>query len=56
MKYVTKERAKKILATRAEEFYGKTLDWLINQIDNGFDENNTITNCYKIYKTNDQQN
>ena len=56
MKYATKEQAKKILTRRAEEFYGKTLEWLINQMDNGFDENNTITSYYKIYKTNDQQN
>jgi len=53
---MTKERAKKILTNRAEEFYGKKLDWLIDQMENGFDENNTITNCYKIYKTNEQQN
>jgi len=53
---MTRERAKKILTKRAEEFYGKTLDWLINQMDNGFDENNTITTCYNIYKNNDQQN
>tara|TARA_R100000988_G_scaffold98784_1_gene67182 strand:+ start:592 stop:762 length:171 start_codon:yes stop_codon:yes gene_type:complete len=56
MKYATKEQAKKILTTRAEEFYGKTFDWLIDQMDKGFDENYTITTCYNIYKNNDQQN
>ena len=47
MKFKT---AKKILTKRSEEFYGKTLEWLINQMDNEFDENHTITECYKIYK------
>ena len=44
------ETAKKILTKRAEEFYGKTLEWLINQMDNGFDENQTIMKCYKVFK------
>jgi len=44
------ETAKKILTKRAEEFYGLTLEWLIKEMDNGFDENQTIRKCYKIYK------
>ncbi len=47
---MTYQRAKKILTDRAEDFYGQTLEWLIDQMDNGFDENDTITKCYKIYK------
>lgn len=44
------QTAKKVLTKRSEEFYGKTLEWLISKMDNGFDENHTITQCYKIYK------
>ena len=32
------------------EFYGKTLAWLIDAIDNGMDENMTVTQAYEIYK------
>tara|TARA_Y100000385_G_C12617648_1_gene435644 strand:+ start:131 stop:298 length:168 start_codon:yes stop_codon:yes gene_type:complete len=47
MKY---ERAKTILTKRAEDYYGKTFDWLIEAMDNGFDENNTVTDAYNAYK------
>lgn len=43
MKY---ERAKTILTKRAEDFYGKTFDWLIEAMDNGLDENMTVTDAY----------
>ena len=52
MKY---ETAKKLLTKRSEDFYGKTLEWLINKMDNGFDENRTITSCYKIYKNEEKK-
>ena len=32
------------------EFYGKTLAWLIDAIDNGMDENMTVTQAYEVYK------
>lgn len=35
---------------RRAEFYGKTLDWLINAIDQGMDENMTVTQAYEVYK------
>ena len=28
-----------VLTKRAEDFYGKSFDWLIDEMDNGFDEN-----------------
>tara|TARA_R100000773_G_scaffold44223_1_gene44605 strand:+ start:1312 stop:1512 length:201 start_codon:yes stop_codon:yes gene_type:complete len=39
-----------ILTKRAEDFYGKSFDWLIDQMDEGFDENLNVTKAYKIYK------
>ena len=39
-----------VLTKRAEDFYGKTFDWLIDQMDNGFDENLNVTKAYKVYK------
>ena len=39
-----------VLTKRAEDFYGKTFDWLIDQMDNGFDENLNVTKAYKIYR------
>ena len=36
MKY---NRAITVLTRRATGFYGKTFEWLINAMDNGFDEN-----------------
>ncbi len=39
-----------VLNRRATEFYGKTFDWLINAMDNGFDENLTVTEAYNVYK------
>ena len=39
-----------ILTKRAEDFYGKSFDWLINEMDNGFDENLNVTKAYKVYK------
>ena len=47
MKY---ERAKTILTKRAEDYYGKTFDWIIESMDNGFDENMTVTQAYEAYK------
>ena len=43
------ETAIKVLTKRAEDFYGKTFDWLIDQMDNGFDENIGVTKAYKVY-------
>ena len=39
-----------VLTKRAEDFYGKSFDWLINEMDNGFDENLNVTKAYKVYK------
>ena len=39
-----------VLTKRAEDFYGKSFDWLIDQMDNGFDENLNVTKAYKIYR------
>ena len=39
-----------VLTKRAEDFYGKSFDWLIDQMDKGFDENLNVTKAYKIYK------
>ena len=47
MKY---NRAITVLTRRANEFYGKTFEWLVNAMDNGFDENLTVTEAYKVYK------
>ena len=35
---------------RRAKFYGKTLDWLINAIDQGMDENMTVTQAYEVIK------
>jgi len=35
---------------RRAKFYGKTLDWLINALDQGMDENMTVTQAYEVYK------
>ena len=43
------ETAIKVLTKRAEDFYGKTFDWLIDQMDNGFDENIGVTKAYEVY-------
>ncbi len=45
------DRARKILKDRAEKFYGKSMDWLIDQMDNGFDENLQITEAWETYHT-----
>ena len=47
MKY---NRAITVLTRRANEFYGKTFEWLVNAMDNGFDENLTVTEAYNVYK------
>ena len=39
-----------VLTKRAKDFYGKSFDWLIDQMDNGFDETVNVTKAYKIYK------
>tara|TARA_Y100001972_G_scaffold4709_1_gene5226 strand:- start:222 stop:407 length:186 start_codon:yes stop_codon:yes gene_type:complete len=39
-----------VLTKRAEDFYGKSFDWLIDQMENGFDENISVTKAYKVYK------
>tara|TARA_B100001093_G_C26730605_1_gene972064 strand:+ start:974 stop:1129 length:156 start_codon:yes stop_codon:yes gene_type:complete len=39
-----------VLTKRAEDFYGKSFNWLVDAMDNGFDENNSITKAYKVYK------
>ena len=35
---------------RRAQFYGKTLDWLIDAMDNHMDENMTVTQAYEVYK------
>ena len=40
---------------RRAKFYGKTLDWLINALDQGMDENMTVTQAYKVYKRNQRR-
>jgi len=35
---------------RRAQFYGKTLDWLTNAMDNHMDENMTVTQAYEVYK------
>jgi len=35
---------------RRAKFYGKTLDWLIDAMDQGMDENMTVTQAYEVYK------
>ena len=47
MKY---NRAITVLTRRATEFYGKTFEWLVNAMDNGFDVNLTVTEAYNVYK------
>ena len=47
MKY---NRAITVLTRRATEFYGKSFEWLVNAMDNGFDENLTVTEAYNVYK------
>ncbi len=47
MKY---ERAKTILTKRAEDFYGRTFEWIIEAMDDGFDETQSVTDAYNVYK------
>ena len=35
---------------RRAQFYGKTVDWLIDAMDNHMDENMTVTQAYEVYK------
>ena len=50
------ETAKRILKARAENFYGKTVAWLIDDLDRCFEEvgyyneNQKIVEAYKIVK------
>ena len=50
------ETAKRILKDRAENFYGKTVAWLIDDLDRCFEEvgyyneNQKIVEAYKIVK------
>ena len=46
MKY---NRAITVLTRRANEFYGKTFEWLVNAMDNGFDENLLKTSLLFFY-------
>ena len=41
---------------RRVQFYGKTFDWLIEAMDQGMDENMTVTQAYKVYKRNQRRN
>ena len=51
------ETAKKIFKDRAENFYGKTVAWLADEMDKCFkevgyvDESQKVTQAYKILKT-----
>ncbi len=47
---MTYNRAITVLTRRATEFYGKTFEWILDAIDNGFDEHLTVTDDYKVYK------
>ena len=38
-----------VLEKRAK-FYGKTVEWLVDAIDNGFDEKQSVLEAYKVYK------
>ena len=40
---------------RRVQFYGKTFDWLIEAMDQGMDENMTVTQAYKVYKRNQRR-
>ena len=50
------ETAKKIFKDRAENFYGKTVAWLADEMDKGFkevgyfDESQKVTQAYKVLK------
>ena len=35
---------------RRAKFYGKTVDWLIDAMDNHMDENMRVTEAYEVYK------
>ena len=43
------ETAMKVLKDRAENFYGKPVAWLIDEMDNGFDENQKVTEAWETY-------
>ena len=44
------ETAMKVLKDRAENFYGQPVAWLIDEMDNGFDETQRVTEAYKVLK------
>ena len=55
---MTLNEANKILENRAKKHYGKSIEWLVNQIDNGLDESENIRSiewlvleAYETYHT-----
>lgn len=44
------ETAKKIFKDRAENFYGKTVAWLADEMEKGFDETQRVTEAYRVLK------
>jgi hypothetical protein len=42
-----------VLNNRAK-FYGKTVEWLVEKIDNGFDETQNVLKAHKEYKRNQE--
>ena len=42
-----------VLNNRAT-FYGKTVEWLVEKIDNGFDETQNVLKAHKEYKRNQE--
>jgi len=42
--------AKKIFKDRAENFYGKTVAWLADEMERGFYETQAVTQAYNVLK------
>jgi hypothetical protein len=54
-KVKTKERFMRIkgamtILTNRAAWYGKTVEWLVDAIDNGFDEKQSVLEAYEVYK------
>ena len=44
------ETAKKVFKDRAENFYGKTVAWLADEMQKGFYETQRVTQAYNVLK------